>query len=259
MSDISDDEVSNYSDDENIKPLSKKKEPNNNAESDEDVSEDDDDDENNEIKKLNDSDSEMDDDDEDGEKNEDDDDDEKNDDDAQLIDESEVVKISNLKKASRTNKKTKLSEIPMNMEELNMSDDEYESSDDEDEDYLKKFDDNIRQNIIADYHPEINQHNYDEIETFCMIVRDDLGNIIDPFHKTIPFLTKYEKTRILGERASQINAGGKPYIEVDPSVIDGYLIALKELEEKKIPYIVRRPLPNGGCEYWKLKDLEILI
>ena len=31
-----------------------------------------------------------------------------------------------------------------------------------------------------------------------------------------------------------------------------------EFEQKKIPFIVRRPLPNGGSEYWKLRDLEIL-
>ena len=104
----------------------------------------------------------------------------------------------------------------------------------------------------------MNQHNNDEINTLCTVVRNKHGIIIDPFHKTLPFLTKYEKTRILGERASQLNLGGKPYINIDPSIIDGYLIALKELEEKKIPYIIRRPLPNGGCEYWKLKDLEIL-
>jgi hypothetical protein len=33
----------------------------------------------------------------------------------------------------------------------------------------------------------------------------------------------------------------------------------KELEEKKMPFIIKRPMPNGGCEYWKLSDLEILI
>ena len=48
-------------------------------------------------------------------------------------------------------------------------------------------------------------------------------------------------------------------VEIEPSVIDGYLIALKEFEEKKIPFIVKRPMPNGGCEYWKLSDLEILV
>jgi hypothetical protein len=36
------------------------------------------------------------------------------------------------------------------------------------------------------------------------------------------------------------------------------LIALKEYEEKKIPFIIKRPLPNGGCEFWRFADLEIL-
>jgi DNA-directed RNA polymerase subunit K/omega len=43
---------------------------------------------------------------------------------------------------------------------------------------------------------------------------------------------------------------------VEPSVIDGYLIALEEYKQKKIPFIIQRPLPNGTCEYWKFSDLE---
>jgi DNA-directed RNA polymerase I, II, and III subunit RPABC2 len=62
----------------------------------------------------------------------------------------------------------------------------------------------------------------------------------------------------LGERAKQINDGAKPFVVSDPSVIDGYLIALKELEEKKLPFIIRRPLNNGASEYWKLRDLEFV-
>ena len=77
-------------------------------------------------------------------------------------------------------------------------------------------------------------------------------------HKTLPFITKYERARVLGERAKQINAGAKPFVDIAAEVIDGYLIALAEFEQKKIPFIVKRPLPNGGCEYWKLRDLEIL-
>ena len=49
------------------------------------------------------------------------------------------------------------------------------------------------------------------------------------------------------------------FVQVEPSVIDGYLIALKEFDEKKIPFIIKRPLPNGSCEYWKMSDLEVLI
>ena len=90
------------------------------------------------------------------------------------------------------------------------------------------------------------------------VVRNENGVVIDPLHKTLPFITRYEKARILGERAKQLNAGAKPMVEVDINVIDGYLIALKEFEQKKIPFIIKRPLPNGGIEYWKFKDLEVL-
>ena len=91
------------------------------------------------------------------------------------------------------------------------------------------------------------------------IVRNNSGTIVDPLHKTLPFITKYEKARILGERAKQLNSGAQPFVEVDDNVIDGYLIALKEFEEKKLPFIIKRPLPNGGCEYWKVSDLVILV
>ena len=90
------------------------------------------------------------------------------------------------------------------------------------------------------------------------IVRNDDGIVIDPLHTTIPFITRYEKARIIGERAKQIEYGATAMVKVDANVIDGYLIALKEYEEKKIPFIIKRPLPNGGCEYWKFKDLEQL-
>jgi DNA-directed RNA polymerase subunit K/omega len=138
-------------------------------------------------------------------------------------------------------------------------DDDDDDDDDEDDDYLQKFDENIRQTIIEDFHPELKQHNDDEVEALSKVVRSVDGTIIDSLHKTLPFLTKYEKARILGERAKQLNAGANPFIKTENTLIDGYLIALRELEEKKIPFIIRRPLPHGGSEYWKLADLEILV
>jgi len=137
-------------------------------------------------------------------------------------------------------------------------DDDDDEEEDNDPDYLQKFDDSIKQRIISDFHPELKTHNYDEIDVLSRVVRDNTGTIIDPLHKTLPFLTKYEKTRILGERATQLNAGAMAMIEVDVDMIDGYVIALKEFEQKKIPFIIKRPLPNGAVEYWKLEDLEVL-
>jgi DNA-directed RNA polymerase I, II, and III subunit RPABC2 len=133
-----------------------------------------------------------------------------------------------------------------------------DEEDEEDENYLQKFEENINKTIIQDSHPELHCHNYKEVESMCKIVRDANGNIIDPLHTTIPFVTRYEKARIIGERAKQINAGSSLFIEVEPNVIDGYLIALEEFNQKKIPFIIQRPLPNGGCEYWRLKDLDVL-
>ena len=89
------------------------------------------------------------------------------------------------------------------------------------------------------------------------ITRDG-ERITDGIHKTLPFLTKYEKTRVLGQRAKQINAGAKPMIDVAQNIMDGYIIAKLELEQKKIPFIIKRPLPNGECEYWNLADLELI-
>lgn len=139
-----------------------------------------------------------------------------------------------------------------------LDDDEDEEEEDDDPNYLQKFEEGLKTNIIDEFHPELRAHNYDEVDVLTQVVRNEAGTIIDPLHRTLPFLTKYEKARILGERAKQINSGAKPLVDVEPNIIDGYLIALSEFEQKKIPFIVKRPLPNGGCEYWKLRDLEVV-
>ena len=94
----------------------------------------------------------------------------------------------------------------------------------EDEDYFQKFNSDIRRDIINEYHPESIQVNYDEVNTLCDIVKNDSGLIIDPFHKTVPILSKFEKTRVLGLRAKQINEGAKPFVEMNQSNYDGYII-----------------------------------
>jgi DNA-directed RNA polymerase I, II, and III subunit RPABC2 len=145
---------------------------------------------------------------------------------------------------------------------LTFDDDDDDEDDDSDEpdnaEYFQKLKSNVRDSFVATYHPESFSHNYDEIQTLSRVVRNSAGVIVDDLHKTIPIMTKYEKTRILGQRAKQLNEGANPFIKIDSTVIDGYLIAVKELEQKKTPFIIRRPLPNGGSEYWRIQDLEIL-
>jgi DNA-directed RNA polymerases I, II, and III subunit RPABC2 len=140
-----------------------------------------------------------------------------------------------------------------------LDDDEYEDDDEEDENYLQKFDSEISKNYISEQHPECAIHNYDEIAKLAIIVRDSDGIIVDPLHKTLPFMTKYEKARVLGQRGKQIECGANPLIKVPEGIIDAHIIAELELQQKKIPFIIRRPLPGGGSEYWNLKDLEMIL
>lgn len=137
-----------------------------------------------------------------------------------------------------------------------IEDNEDEDEDEFDENYLQKFDNETTHDYVNDFHPECFSHNYDEIACLSIIVKNHDGIIVDPIHKTIPFLTKYEKARVLGQRSKQLETGAKPLVKIPENIIDSYIIAELELKEKKIPFIIRRPIPGGGCEYWKLCDLE---
>lgn len=142
--------------------------------------------------------------------------------------------------------------------ESDSEEEEEEDGESEDDEYLQKFDKDVRRNFLTEFHPESSAHNDVEVRRFASVVRNKDGDIIDDLHRTIPFLTKYEYTRIIGQRAKQIDSGALPFVEVRNDIIDGDIIAKMELEAKKIPFIIRRPMPGGGCEYWKLEDLEIL-
>ncbi|KAK1934021.1 putative DNA-directed RNA polymerase subunit I [Babesia divergens] len=95
---------------------------------------------------------------------------------------------------------------------------------------------------------------------------------------TSPYMTKYEKARIIGTRALQISLNAPITIPVDSSTdavdesiamgfgettdastaaIDPLIIAEKELYQKSVPFIIRRYLPNGSYEDWKIEELII--
>lgn len=80
----------------------------------------------------------------------------------------------------------------------------------------------------------------------------------DPNHKSQPFLTQYEKTRILGFRANQLAQGARPFLPVPNHITKTVDIAKLELQERRLPFIVKRPMPDGSFEYWRLSDLMIL-
>lgn len=80
----------------------------------------------------------------------------------------------------------------------------------------------------------------------------------DKQHRSYPFLTKFEKTKILGFRMNQLSQGARPFIEVPKHVSDVREIARMELEQRRLPIIIKRPMPDGTFEYWRLQDLLLL-
>ena len=218
---------------------------------DADVSDEDDEDvvEEDEYKKIRGENSEQEEDEDEDDDEEDEDDDDDDDDDEEDDETGEPTEKVPL------NKNQKPKKIPLS-NHLYYHNDDDDDDDEYEENYLQKFDNEIIKNYVNDFHPECLNHNYQEIEKMSIVVRNSDGIIIDPLHKTIPYLTKYEKARILGQRSKQIETGAKPLVKVPENIVDSYIIAELELKEKKIPFIIRRPIPGGSCEYWHLRDLE---
>ena len=63
-----------------------------------------------------------------------------------------------------------------------------------------------------------------------------------------PTLTRFEKARIMGARALQLSLGAPPFIEIPENAKTSLDIALVELEQRVIPIIIRRVLPNGDYQ-----------
>jgi len=112
---------------------------------------------------------------------------------------------------------------------------------------------------LQQQHPECNLDYIEQvIPKIPLQVVPPGGDKADANHRTYPFLTNFERTKIIGLRANQISRGSVPFVSVPKHITDVRDIARLELEQKRLPYIVKRPLPNGTFEYWRLSDLLIL-
>ncbi len=135
-------------------------------------------------------------------------------------------------------------------------DDEYDYNeeevayDEEDEDYLVGEDVEDLEEELQDEDDEY-KVGLEDIEE--PTITSDSSNKIKVTSK---YLTKYERTRILGTRALQISLGSPPTVDIG-SLTDPYEISLLELRQKKIPIIIRRYLPNNTFEDWNITELEL--
>jgi len=61
-------------------------------------------------------------------------------------------------------------------------------------------------------------------------------------------LTRFERARIMGSRALQLSLGAPPFIDFSKNISTSLEIAMEELDQKVIPIVIRRTLPNGDYQ-----------
>jgi len=145
-------------------------------------------------------------------------------------------------------------------EESEESEEEEEESEEEEEEYEDKDDDCLykfatHKSTLFEDDGDIDEANFFIDEENITTTRDVY--ISNDQRITKPVLTKYERVRILGERARQLSLGAKPMIKSVEN-IDPINIAHAELKMKVIPLIIIRTLPTGEKEKWKLNELAII-
>jgi DNA-directed RNA polymerase I, II, and III subunit RPABC2 len=94
------------------------------------------------------------------------------------------------------------------------------------------------------------------------IFRKDVADNIKQPRITREYFTKYEYTSLLATRAQQLAEGAKPLISLDGLKTSDPLfvwnLADKEIKQRKLPFIVRRQLPDGTAEFWSAQELEVM-
>ena len=73
--------------------------------------------------------------------------------------------------------------------------------------------------------------------------------------QTKPFLTKFEKTKLIGIRAQMISDGSQPLVNVPTHITNSIDIAELEFKEKKIPLFIKRYINQTSYEFWRQEDM----
>ena len=145
-------------------------------------------------------------------------------------------------------------DIVENLEEVENLEDVEDGSVEEDAKQTTLFSDPVQ--TLLKYHPECIL-DYEEDIQASIPLRTTLSDG-DIHHRSRPFLSIFEKTRILGMRTNQLAQGGRPYIVVPEHITDVQDIAKLELEQRKLPIIIKRYMPDGTYEKFRLSDLIII-
>ena len=113
-------------------------------------------------------------------------------------------------------------------------------------------------NFLSVHHPECRLDYIENVLQKLPLDSYPADNGKDKRHRSVPYLTQFERTKIIGFRAEQLANGNRPFVPVPEHITDVVDIARLELEAKRLPFIIKRPMPDGTFEYIRLSDLIIV-
>lgn len=78
-----------------------------------------------------------------------------------------------------------------------------------------------------------------------------------------PEMTKYEFDLVISTRTNQLALGAQPFVDVSDlrtqSNMELRKVALQELKTGKLPFIIKRTLPNNKFEYYRIRDMDLTV
>ena len=94
------------------------------------------------------------------------------------------------------------------------------------------------------------------------VSREEVQESLKSQRITLPYFTDYELVALIGIRAQQIADGARPLVSLEGMITSDAdfvrQVAEVEIQQRKLPFIVHRRLPNGTSEYWSASELSIL-
>ena len=149
-----------------------------------------------------------------------------------------------------------------------------EKSDKINEDKQEVFDNSTEKAIeqyrkIRENSDDMTEKQMAEIDKECEIIRNRDIITQDTEHKPVeivsddgkvitgpPTLTRFEKARIMGARALQLSLGAPVFIEIPKNATTSLEIAMEELNQRVIPIVIRRTLPNSDYQNIPISKFE---
>lgn len=99
-----------------------------------------------------------------------------------------------------------------------------------------------------------------------MSIQDEYTKVLSSStkgYKSAPIMTKYEFNQVVALRTMHLSRGAPPLVTIEEEIkIESNMqlraIAERELVEGRLPFIVKRPMPNGKIEYWPVGKLDLV-